>query len=155
MELCVECKSGRLRKGVVQESLDVGGVTFTASLPAAVCRKCGADYVDHHDLARFELAVSAWLGSHGVRTAEAFKFMRKALGLKAAELASLLDLTPETVSRWENGHGTIDVGAFTVLSKLVVDRVAGSDQTMTLLRAIRSPGRKPAKTVALKLSKAS
>jgi DNA-binding XRE family transcriptional regulator len=32
------------------------------------------------------------------------KYARKTLGLKQAELASLLDVTAETVSRWENDH---------------------------------------------------
>jgi transcriptional regulator with XRE-family HTH domain len=81
--------------------------------------------------------------------------MRKALGLKAADLATLLDLTPETISRWENGRGSIDVGALAVLRGLVADRIAGSDQTMTMLRAIRSPAQTPAKVVSLKLPKAS
>jgi transcriptional regulator with XRE-family HTH domain len=30
------------------------------------------------------------------------RFLRKALGLQAKELAEALDLTPETISRWEN-----------------------------------------------------
>jgi putative zinc finger/helix-turn-helix YgiT family protein len=135
---CAECKSGRLRERVVKERLNVSGVTFTQNIQASLCRKCGADYITHEDLGRFELAVSGWLGSHGVRAPESFKFIRKALGLKAADLAARLDLTPETVSRWENGRGSIDEGAFAVLRGLVADRIAGSDQTVTMLRAIRS-----------------
>jgi DNA-binding XRE family transcriptional regulator len=32
------------------------------------------------------------------------KYARKTLGLKQAELAGLLEVAPETVSRWENDH---------------------------------------------------
>jgi putative zinc finger/helix-turn-helix YgiT family protein len=155
MNPCAECKCRRVRKGVVEESLTVGGVTFKAALPASICRGCGTDYVSLDDLARFELAVGAWLGDHGVRTPETFRFMRKALGLKAADLAALLDLTPETISRWENGKGTIDLGAFALLGKLIADQIAGTDDTITLLRTIRTPGKPPSRPVALKLPKAS
>jgi hypothetical protein len=38
----------------------------------------------------FELAVAERLASLGLRTGAAFKFMRKALGLRAVDLAELL-----------------------------------------------------------------
>lgn len=38
---------------------------------------------------------------------EEIRFMRKAIGLKAVELASFLDVVPETLSRWENGREVI------------------------------------------------
>ena len=155
MNRCPECKCRRLRKGVIEETLNVGGVAFKAVLPASICRDCETDTVSHGDLVRFELAIGTWLGDHGIRTPETFRFMRKALGMKAADLAALLDLTPETVSRWENGKGTIDLGAFALLSKLVADRIEGSDKTVDLLRAIRYPGKPPARPVALKLPKVS
>jgi len=155
MRRCVECKSGRIRKGEVQEELNVNGVLFTAKLPALVCRACGNNYVTHETLGRFELAVADWLGQHGVRTAEAFRFMRKSLGLKATEVAELFDVTPETISRWENGHGSVDVGAFAVLGELVSERLNGTQRTLIRLHAVKKNlGKRLAKTVALELPKA-
>jgi hypothetical protein len=42
-------------------------------------------------LERFELTVAVTFGKLGVRTPVAFKYMRKALGLKSAELAQFFD----------------------------------------------------------------
>ena len=39
------------------------------------------------------------------------RFLRKAIGMKAAELARFLDVTPETISRWENGKEVISTNA--------------------------------------------
>ena len=38
---------------------------------------------------------------------EEIKFLRKAIGLKAVDLASFLDVVPETLSHWENGRNVI------------------------------------------------
>jgi len=35
------------------------------------------------------------------------RFVRKALGWTAAQLAERIDVTPETISRWEQGHSAI------------------------------------------------
>ncbi|HCF56532.1 MAG TPA: hypothetical protein DFS52_00855 [Myxococcales bacterium] len=34
--------------------------------------------------------------------------MRRALGLRSRDLAELLDVSPETVSRWENATRPVD-----------------------------------------------
>jgi DNA-binding transcriptional regulator YiaG len=43
------------------------------------------------------------------------RFLRKALGLRATALASFLDVTPETFSRWENGKDVISTNAERIL----------------------------------------
>src|SRR6266849_2127940 len=43
------------------------------------------------------------------------KFLRRAIGVKAADLARFLDVTPETVSRWETGKEFISTNAERVL----------------------------------------
>lgn len=46
--------------------------------------------------------------------------MRKALGLRAAALAEFLDVTPETLSRWENGKEAVSNNAERILRLRVV-----------------------------------
>lgn len=48
------------------------------------------------------------------------RFLRKALELKAVDLAEHLDVTPETLSRWENGKDAISTNAERLLRLRVV-----------------------------------
>jgi len=43
------------------------------------------------------------------------RFLRRSMGLKAVALAKFLDVTPETLSRWENGPEAISTNAERVL----------------------------------------
>lgn len=135
---CIECGK-RLKRGTVVETRDVAGVTFTAELPAEICSACDENYVDGEVLARFESMVASELARLGRRTPDAFKFMRKALGLKATELAVLLAVTPETVSRWENGGLQVEPRAFALLGGMAEDALAGRDATLARLRALQEP----------------
>jgi len=58
---------------------------------------------DLKEVARHELAAATLLVARGVRTGSEFRFVRKLAGLRANELAEMLDVRPETVSRWERG----------------------------------------------------
>jgi|GEM_PF-1812601 len=41
--------------------------------------------------------------ARGIRDGTELKLVRKQAGLRSFELATILDVTPETVSRWESG----------------------------------------------------
>ncbi|MDX2088302.1 MAG: helix-turn-helix domain-containing protein [Kofleriaceae bacterium] len=62
--------------------------------------------------------------------------MRKALGMRAVDLAQLLDVTAETVSRWETGKIDVETRAFALLGTLVIERLEGRDDAVQRLRAI-------------------
>lgn len=155
MKHCVSCNSDKLQESTVDERLSVGDVTFVASLPALVCDECGESYVAGPDLDRFYLAMAQWLAARGHRSPETFRFVRKALGMRAADLAKLIDVTPETISRWENGHGAIDLGAFALLGELVEDRLEGREATLKRLRALHAPVKTPKRAVRIELPEAS
>ena len=53
------------------------------------------------------------------------RFLRRSLGLKAVTLASFLDVTPETLSRWENGPEAISTNAERVLRLRVLHTLKG------------------------------
>ena len=55
------------------------------------------------ELDRFEIEVALALARAGAHSGDAIRTMRKAVGLSATALAELLDVSLETVSRWENG----------------------------------------------------
>ncbi len=138
---CPTCEKGKLSKGADERLLVISGITFAAKLPALLCDSCGESIMEGEDLQRFENQVARALVDLGEHTGEAFRFVRKVQGLSAVALAELLDVTPSTLSRWENGEP--DPNAFALLGGLFTDRMAGRTDTLDHLRALRSKARKP------------
>jgi DNA-binding transcriptional regulator YiaG len=140
-----------MEKTQVGDSITVGEHTFKALLPARRCGGCGAVSFGAGTLERFELRVAAELAKAGASSSEVLRFMRKALQLRAADLAELLDVAPETVSRWETGKLRAEHRTLALLGSLVEDKVEGRSSTMDRLRALREP--KPlGRTVQLELN---
>jgi len=149
---CAACGSDELRAGSTDWRLEIAGIHFTAGLRAKICPDCGESYVDSSELERFELLAARWLADDGARSGDAFRFMRKALGLRAVELAELLDSSPETISRWEHGKlQPVDARAFALLGAMAADRLAGHNDTRSRLEALRSPSKVP-NTVSLEVA---
>jgi len=136
---CVECRSRKLVATEAEERVQVAGRTFAAVIPATRCSQCGATYLSHEAVGVLELAAAGELARHGEVSAESFGFMRRALGLRALELPELLDVTPETVSRWEHDKQPIARGAAALLSAMVLDRIEGRTTTLDSLEALREP----------------
>src|ERR1700694_2196802 len=118
---CASCRNGALKSVQAEDEIVVGGAHFVGLLPGRRCQSCGETFFDSSVVRSFELVVAQVLGRQGLRSGEVFRFMRKALGMTAVELAELLDGTPETVSRWETGKWTVDRRALAILSALVND----------------------------------
>ena len=74
-------------------------------------------------LAAAELAIAARVASEAPPSGEAFGWMRRALDMKASELARLLGVRPETISRWETGAVDVDRGAWLHLGGLVLEQL--------------------------------
>ena len=97
----------------------IAGRTYSVDVPA-FDRK-GEVAVADDDLHRAELAIAAGIAQDGAISADGFRFMRKAMPLTAAELGRLITVSPETISRWENGVRDIDPLAFIALGDLVLE----------------------------------
>ena len=147
---CPTCGKGRLRNGESVEEYEFGSVTFKVTVPASVCSACGEALVAGPDLQRAELAVAAKVAALGLVSAETFRFMRAAVGLKGLELARLLQVTPESLSRWENGKREVDRSAWILLADLVIDHVAGTRCRRERLEAMATSQKLP-KTVRVDL----
>jgi putative zinc finger/helix-turn-helix YgiT family protein len=68
------------------------------------CSACGEKLFSSEEVAAQERATADALVERGVRNAPEFKFVRKAAGLKATELAEILGVQPKTIARWESGE---------------------------------------------------
>lgn len=135
---CYECGAS-MREGSVEHTFTISGVKVRGRMPAMICPECGENTVASDALGALELMAAHALGQHAVRTPEVFKFMRKALGLRAIDVCELLGTDPATVSRWERGHLDVDRHAFALLAALVEDRVLGKTSTEERLRRLANP----------------
>jgi putative zinc finger/helix-turn-helix YgiT family protein len=151
MKRCPFCKKGPLRKGTIAERIEVAGHVFTTSMPALTCDACGESTFAGLDIQRFERAAARALAQRGQVNGEAFRFMRKAIGLAENDLAALLGTTPETISRWETGKHPLDPVAWRALALLVREVSEGSTEGLAMLRASLAAKPLP-KRVALKLA---
>jgi putative zinc finger/helix-turn-helix YgiT family protein len=125
-------------------------VSVTVSVPARRCPRCETVLVDEAVRTRSHLAASSELADLGVHTGDSLRHMRKALGLRAADLARLLDVRPETISHWETGKAPPNRAAFAALAAMVEDALDG--RTTTRDRLARLADERPfPRNVAVKL----
>ena len=139
-----------LVKGSYSYRQEVSGRTFTATLPARVCPTCGEKLVAYEDLHPVNMAVAKALAREGPIDGPSFRFMRTTLRMKAIDLAKLLDVTPETISKWENNKTPVLRSAWLVLTEMVLDEVGqGSRTPMRDRLADLAKGKRPRKHVRL------
>lgn len=137
---CVECQCTEgLTDTRTSRTRTIAGLTFQAELSTQTCPNCGTNYYGASVVEAFEMGIAVWLAEHGINDGEAMRVMRSAMHLKGVELATLLDVTPETISRWEKEHRPPDRLAVATLAAMVLDRVAGHDRTLQRLRTLQNP----------------
>jgi hypothetical protein len=123
----------------VDDTLEVCGHTFTAQLPAERCDACGQIVIQGHDVKLFELRVACEIAKAGLRTGEAFRVLRKALGLDAESFGSLLDVPGEFVGYWERGDWPVDLRAHAVLCSLVLAKYEHRPISLDPMAVLREP----------------
>jgi putative zinc finger/helix-turn-helix YgiT family protein len=133
---CKLCGQDQAFPGEVLERWTFGDPSIAVAMPATVCEACGESLVASNDLARAENAVTRALIDAGSTDPHAIRWLRKGAGLRANELAELLGVAPETVSRWEHGSRSIDRAALALLAGLALDVLDGVTTTRDRLRAL-------------------
>lgn len=136
---CFNCGEPTFKRGVVPIAVTVGVVEFAGDVPGGKCSSCGASTVNGEAGARLELQVAAELVPRGLRSGAAFRFMRKGLGMKAAEVAEVMNVAAETISRWENGQRELDWPEFMLMGVLVDDKLAGRTTLLARAKALAEP----------------
>ena len=87
---------------------------------------------------------------HGRLCGDAIVYLRKAMGLKGAELAEILEVNRVTLSRWENDNQPIDGFAEFKLRMEVIDRVLPTHEQRSVrdkVSIVMQRGYRPEKTV--------
>lgn len=130
---CPECQEP-LRAAEIDLERRVGGRVFSTRVQGLHCRACGHREADAAIEERFTLRVAEELSNDA--SGESLKFMRAALHLRASELAELLGVSPETMSRWENDRRPVPRASFTVVAAMVRDALEGRTAMRDTLRAL-------------------
>jgi putative zinc finger/helix-turn-helix YgiT family protein len=134
MKKCAKCGSKRVKKAQLADTITVGGVRFSGKVSGWRCSSCREAYFDGPALGQFEREIAHWIATEGqARVGATFRFMRKAIGMKAADLAALLGVTPETISRYETGKAEIPPTVALALGELVRDQ-SGTEARLRALR---------------------
>ncbi len=151
MNKCIRCGNKKFRSMPHPLKQELDGHLFTATVPSKKCTQCGESYFDAEGGILFQQAIAQKLIDMGTSSGAAFKFLRKTLGIKASDLAPLLDVAAETISRWETGERAVDHAAMALLGVLVAEKLDGRSTTVNRLRSMRKP-RGFAKNVRLALA---
>jgi putative zinc finger/helix-turn-helix YgiT family protein len=149
---CGACGRAELRDGVQTLSVTLPrcGVVASVATPARRCSGCGELHVDGDVLSRAHLSVCCALADRGIHGGDVLRHMRKALGLRAADLARLLGVTPETVSHWETGKVPPARAAFATLAAMSEEALDGRTTTRDRLELLCEEHRFP-RTIAVPL----
>jgi len=136
LKRCSQCGGviARARKEIVRSVRDT---TYTVRAPAHVCQSCRDVTFEDEVLTRADLEIACAIVARARPSGEALRFLRKSIGMRAADLASLLSVTPETVSRWENDQRAVDSNAWVLTGSLVLERYGRNMSTLSRLEALQ------------------
>ena len=135
MDKCIECGTAMVPSEYLA-TRTISGCKFERLIPSSACPECGWECIGSAAAKEVSLWISKEFALHGPATGKAFRHMRKTLGMPAIEVAKLLELTPETVSRWESGARPVNHHAFILLGSLVLDRLRGETTTIDRIQAL-------------------
>jgi hypothetical protein len=140
MKTCVQCGSKDFERMTQELRQEIAGHSYIMNaVDVPKCAQCGETYLPGCLLGSFELLIAWHLVSHGVFSGDVLRFTRKALGLRAVDLASLLGVTAEHFSKWENDQLPLQVQPMALVAEMVNDRLHNRTTTTDLLKAIKEP----------------
>lgn len=120
-DACPECGSPmREKKGKLK--LPVNGEEIAVpEAPHLSCPKCHAVVLRFDDARRLrQRALEIYRGKYGLLSADEIRSIRERFGLTQAELARLLRLGGNTISRWEAGRN-VQTAAMDMLLRMIRD----------------------------------
>jgi DNA-binding transcriptional regulator YiaG len=147
-EKCEHCGEGKRVPFPFLVKRQLDAQAFSGEVPATRCDNCGEELVSGPGLGLFDSALTARLARSGSIGPQGFRWLRGRAGLEAKQLAALLDVSPGTVSRWENGKKPLERRAVALVASLALEALGEHTSTRDLLGQLAS-ARKPARRVRL------
>ena len=144
---CIECgaQMDMRRENYRYDSCGLPGITVR-DVEVSRCPECGELEVAIPNIEGLHRVIAQSVAKkHDRLTFLEVRFLRKGLGLSGVDFASLMGVTAETVSRWEQGSHPIGATAERLLRWLVLTREPVSDYPLDMLRNIAKAKPKPIK----------
>ena len=154
MTTCPKCGANKWTETLHPYRRDFDGRRFSAELPARSCTSCGEVLTSGPAGVKADRSITLALARSGEVGPQGFRWLRSAAGLEAKRLAELLNVSPGTVSRWENGKRALDRGAAALVCALALQSLGERADPLALLEGLASKKRPP-RRVRLDLRKAS
>lgn len=110
METCYTCgKNLKVVKDKPYHYAECGLDVTLLGITQYICDACGETYASIPNIQKLHRVIGNLICEKrkALLKPEEIKFLRKDLQLKSKELAQTLGVTPQTVSRWENGKKEI------------------------------------------------
>jgi len=138
---CTKCGVGAITLERVETSYDPHLPDVRVDgLEAATCPVCGEEYLS---LVRFDeltrLVNASLIEKPGRLAAGEVRQLRSALGLQGKQLAELLGVNPEHVSRWETGRAPISALGDRLLRMLVAMHLGLPRPDLAAITSAASP----------------
>ena len=143
---CIQCESPMTAR---RESYDYSACGLPVILDGVVvhrCRGCGDHEVALPRVEELHRVIARHVIRKPTRLSPAeIRFLRKWLGESGEDLAELMGVTPEQVSRWENGKRDIGAPADRLLRLLVATAKPRDDYSTEQWRDLREKSSAPRK----------
>jgi putative zinc finger/helix-turn-helix YgiT family protein len=121
---CTKCRSENVAERPETVRYDESGLpdVWLVDIPVRRCQACGERSLVIPRIGQLHRLIANDISSQEGRLAPAeIRFLRKHLGFSGVDFAEILGVSPESVSRWENGHETMAVPTEKLL-RLMVQR---------------------------------
>lgn len=144
---CIECGFAMKtkRENYKYDASGLPGVTLVG-VEVSRCPKCGEVEVTIPNIEGLHRAIASVISRKKERLApEEIRFLRKYLGLSGGDFAQHIGVSPETVSRWEQGRTPMGATADRFLRWLVVTREPVSHYPLGMLKEVAQDDPKPFK----------
>ena len=135
---CAKCET-LMRRVTRTKRVPVAGVEFEVTLPVYECPKDESWIVPPEAHREMDRQVLQTIATHGPATGKTLKFLRGALKMKATELAVLVNVVPETLSRWETEAKPVSPLVWVTVAAMALDKLANRSTTLKRLHAASLP----------------
>lgn len=148
--ICPECGKAELVEITRDHHYIESGLknVILKGIPCDYCPNCGEDSIGIPNFEELHQLISEIIAQQPQRLKpEEIRFLRSYLELTGIEFSKVIAVTPETVSRWENGHEPMSVMSERFLRLLVIVKRAPAPEQSVLLTFATKPSKKTQKRV--------